>query len=198
MEAALVPKELTEKQSARRRRVIRAAMELAAGGGYEAVQMRDVASKADVALGTLYRYFPSKDHLLVAALGEWAAEMQRRVTQRPPQAASAAERVASVLRRAARALERQPMLTTALVTALTNLSFDDPAAAGFAKAVYDTMSETITRAMADGDKVRDREAVIRVLGHVWLAALVARTRGWEEQGQMADDLDTAARLLIRT
>ena len=30
--------------------------------------MRAVAEQADVALGTLYRYFPSKIHLLVSAL----------------------------------------------------------------------------------------------------------------------------------
>ena len=30
--------------------------------------MRAVAERADVAVGTLYRYFPSKVHLLVSAL----------------------------------------------------------------------------------------------------------------------------------
>ena len=42
---------------------------IASKGGYEAVQMRAVAERADVAVGTLYRYFPSKVHLLVSALG---------------------------------------------------------------------------------------------------------------------------------
>lgn len=44
-------------------------MAIASKGGYEAVQMRAVADRADVAVGTLYRYFPSKVHLLVSALG---------------------------------------------------------------------------------------------------------------------------------
>jgi TetR/AcrR family transcriptional regulator, cholesterol catabolism regulator len=197
VDAVLAPKGLTEKQSARRRAVIRAAMTLAADGGYEAVQMRDVASDADVALGTLYRYFPSKDHLLVAALGEWAREMQTRASQRPPRASSAAERVAEVLRRAARAMERSPSLTAALATALTNLSFDDPASAGYARGVYDTMAATIESAISNGDTIPDKDLVIRILGHVWLAALVATTRGWESAGQMAEDLADAARLLIR-
>src|SRR5439155_23448131 len=48
---------LTPKQSDRRRRVIEAAISLATKGGYDAVQMRDVAAEARVALGTLYRYF---------------------------------------------------------------------------------------------------------------------------------------------
>lgn len=193
----MTSKGLTEKQSARRRAVIRAAMDLAADGGYEAVQMRDVATNADVALGTLYRYFPSKDHLLVAALGEWAREMQTRATQRPPRGETPADRVADVLRRAARAMERSPRLTAALATALTNLSFDDPASAAYARGVYETMAATIERAMDNGDRIPDKDLVIRILGHVWLAALVATTRGWESPGQMADDLAAAARLLIR-
>ena len=61
-------------QNARRKRIIDATIALAGKGGYEAVQMRAVAEKADVALGTLYRYFPSKIHLLVTGL---AREFER-------------------------------------------------------------------------------------------------------------------------
>ena len=79
-------------QAARRRRVISAAMELGSAGGYDAVQMRDVATTADVALGTIYRYFSSKDHLLAEALVEWVRDLGRRVQARPPRGATVAER----------------------------------------------------------------------------------------------------------
>ena len=46
--------------------------------------MRDVAASAEVALGTIYRYFPSKDALLAAAMLEWMEDLERRVTQRAP------------------------------------------------------------------------------------------------------------------
>jgi len=55
-------------QRDRRRRILDATIALASTGGFDAVQMRAVADRADVALGTLYRYFPSKIHLLVSAL----------------------------------------------------------------------------------------------------------------------------------
>ena len=55
-------------QRERRKRILDATLALASKGGYDAVQMRAVAERADVALGTLYRYFPSKIHLLVGAL----------------------------------------------------------------------------------------------------------------------------------
>ena len=47
--------------AARKERLIAAATALAAEGGYDAVQMRDVAARAEVALGTLYRHYASKD-----------------------------------------------------------------------------------------------------------------------------------------
>ena len=51
---------LTRSQAARRDRVLRAALELGREGGYDAVQMREVATEAGVALGTIYRYFSSR------------------------------------------------------------------------------------------------------------------------------------------
>lgn len=186
---------LTQRQSARRERVIVAAMELAREGGYEAVQMRDVAARADVALGTLYRYFPSKDQLLVAALGEWAEDLQQRLNARPARGRSPADRVVDVLRRAVRALEREPRLTQAFVTALTSLSSDEPAGLAYARGVYQTMSDIITGAM-DHEQVPRRDEAIRALGMVWMAALIARVRGWDEPAQMPADLEAAARLLL--
>ena len=61
-------------QRERRKRILDATLALASKGGYDAVQMRTVATQANVALGTLYRYFPSKIHLLVSAL---ARELER-------------------------------------------------------------------------------------------------------------------------
>ena len=82
---------LTENQAARRSRVIKAAMALGGRGGYEAVQMRDVAADADVALGTIYRYFTSKDHLLAASMVDWSADLRRRVAEMPVRADQAVD-----------------------------------------------------------------------------------------------------------
>jgi TetR/AcrR family transcriptional regulator, cholesterol catabolism regulator len=180
-------------QAVRRKRVIDAAMVLAAEGGYEAVQMRDVAERADVALGTLYRYFPSKDQLLVAALGEWATILERRLKQKPPQGATPADRVTEVLRRASRALEREPRVTGAMVTALSS---PDPDAAATKNDVYETMRLIISGAI-DGATVESTDEVVRVLGYVWFAALISWASGMAAPGLMADELEVAARLLVR-
>ena len=186
---------LTERQAERRDRVVKAAIALASSGGYDAVQMRDVASKAGVALGTLYRYFSSKDHLLVSCLGDWTREFQQRVESRPPGGGTAADRVVDVLKRAATALERSPDLMAAFVTALTSISADDPVGLAEVSEVYEQLNEFVSTAMEDDEAIH-REAVIRVVGMVWLAALIARVRGWAEAGRMAEDLEAAVRLLL--
>jgi TetR/AcrR family transcriptional regulator, cholesterol catabolism regulator len=186
---------LTERQAARRERVVKAAISLASSGGYEAVQMRDVAAKARVALGTLYRYFSSKDHLLVSCLAQWTREFQGRIAVKPPTGSNPADRVVDVLTRAARALERSPALMEAFVTGLTSISAEDAAGLEEVTRVYELLNEFITSSMEDGETPQ-REAMIRVIGEVWLATLIARVRGWAQAGQMAEDLEAAVRLLL--
>src|ERR1700728_3206640 len=70
-------------QRDRQKRILDATLSLASKGGYDAVQMRAVAERADVALGTLYRYFPSKIHLLVSALVREFERTQEKLDRTP-------------------------------------------------------------------------------------------------------------------
>ncbi len=54
------------KLAARHDAILAAARELAAEGGIAAVQIGPVATRAGIAAGTIYRYFPSKTELLTA------------------------------------------------------------------------------------------------------------------------------------
>jgi TetR/AcrR family transcriptional regulator, cholesterol catabolism regulator len=179
--------------AARRRRLIDAALSLAREGGYDAVQMRDVAARAEVALGTLYRQFSSKDQLLLAALADQADALRTRLAQRPPRGDAPGDRVADVLRRATRALTREPSTTAAMVTALSS----PEAGAATAKAEVYSVMRTIIGGAIDGDDVPDIDGVLRVLGYVWLATLSAWVGGMTDADGMADDLSTAAHLLLR-
>jgi AcrR family transcriptional regulator len=188
------PTALNRSQTARRQRVIAAAIELASAGGYEAVQMRDVATTAHVALGTIYRYFASKDHLLAATLVEWTRGLQARVLQRPARGSSPADRVVDVLRRATRNLERSPMLTAALITAV---SAPDPAIKDCQREVNDIMVEVLSGAMADDIPDDLKAGVCRVMSHVWFSSLVGWVNGWGGGVDIGDELEVAARLLLR-
>ncbi|HTN99319.1 MAG TPA: TetR family transcriptional regulator [Microthrixaceae bacterium] len=111
---------LTGPQLERRTRILTAAGELATQGGWDAVQMREVAQIADVALGTLYRYFPSKEYLLVSMMIAEIEGLAHRLAVKPPQGEEPVDRVIDVLRRANRALQRRPLATIATIRALVS------------------------------------------------------------------------------
>ncbi len=181
-------------QRDRHRRILDATLALASKGGYEAVQMRTVAERADVALGTLYRYFPSKIHLLVSALAREFERNQERLDRRPLPGETPYERVLYVLRRTTRSMQREPMLTEAMTRAFM---FADPSAANEVNTVARLMEKMFTRAMHEGEPSADDIAIARVIGDVWLSNLVA----WVTRRASADDvsnhLELAARLLLR-
>src|SRR5207344_457638 len=104
-------------QRERRKRILDATLALASKGGYDAVQMRTVAERADVALGTLYRYFPSKIHLLVSALALELEKIQEKLERKPIPGDTPDERMQFVLSRVTRAMQREPHLTEAMTRA---------------------------------------------------------------------------------
>ncbi len=183
---------LTSSQAARRQRVLQAALKLGAEGGYDAVQMRDVAATAAVALGTIYRYFPSKDALLAAAMVEWMEDLERRVSQRAPKGDTTAERVYDVLRRGVATMERQPKLAEAVITALTS---DDREAGGASAATTDVMQRVMLRAFPTDVGPETEAAIAKVLGHVWFSCLISWSNGVGDLVWVAEELETACHLL---
>ncbi|MCU1356004.1 MAG: Transcriptional regulator, TetR family [Acidimicrobiales bacterium] len=191
MDADAAP--LTKSQAARRDRVIRAALELGATGGYDAVQMRDVATSAGVALGTIYRYFTSKDHLLAAAMVEWVHDLERRVGQRPPKGATVADRVSDVLRRASRAMEKEPKLSEAVVTALLS---PDRGAAACQEDVSGAMTRILATALGGDFDPAFQAEITRTLGHVWFSSLIGWVNGWSGFEKVGDEVERATHLVL--
>jgi AcrR family transcriptional regulator len=183
---------LSAKALARRQRIIEAAIELGTEGGYEAVHMRVVAERAEVALATVYRYFESKDHLLSAAVSEWTAQLQAQLARRPAQGDSAVEQLVDVLRRASRALERRPRFAAALIRALHS---PDP---GVAVASLDVGRQirAMTTPILSGLPEADVEGIVAVIGHVWNSAIMGWANGRAPISSIGDELENAARLLL--
>ena len=183
---------LTRSQQARLQRVIDAAMELGLEGGYDAVQMRDVASRAHVAMGTVYRYFTSKDHLLAAALVHWVEQLDARLAQAPARGDSPADRVTDVLDRGLRAMGRQPRLVEAVFSSLIS---SDPSTIECQNQISALMDGIILRAMdvPQPDEFADRS---RVLGHVWYSTIVSWVSGRMDLPKVHSEMAVAVRLLL--
>lgn len=175
-------------QRERRKRILDATLALASKGGYDAVQMRAVAERADVAVGTLYRYFPSKVHLLVSAL---AREFEQFDSKRKPLAGQTPrERMHLLLTQVTRAMQRDPLLTEAMTRAFM---FADASAAAEVDRVGRVMDRFFARAMNDDDEATDRDlAIARVISDVWLSNLVA----WLTRRASATDVTERLELTV--
>jgi len=183
-------------QRDRRKRILDATIALATQGGFDAVQMRAVAERADVALGTLYRYFPSKIHLLVSALGREFDRAEGQLRDKPAEGDTAAERVIVLLKRLTRGLQGDPHLTEALTRAFM---FADGSVQQEIHAVGMSLTTMLTRVMhPDRADVTDEDvAIARVIGDVWLSALVAWVTGRTSAADTAQQIEVAVRLLLR-
>ena len=187
---------LARSQAARRRRVLDAALRLAADGGFDAVQMRDVAAAADVALGTVYRYFASKERLLLEAMAEQQADLRAYLDRHPPQDDTPALRVAAVLRRANRSLRQYPDLTAAMVRAFGSAQ---PENADIVQRVTEIMTAIITTAIhgVDQHDADEREVrITRILMQVWLSSLNGWVCGVDGPDRVDEDLEASAEILL--
>ena len=177
------------------------ALELADAGGWDAVQMREVASGADVAIGTLYRYFPSKEHLLVSVMLQQIRELSERMTQRPVRGPDGAQRVGAVLGRANKALQGAPEVTKAMIKALVSGNTDVAPVVGM---VRDEMSRLLSTAYrgVDGSEapVADESPAdrlrIELLSDIWLATLVSWICGTEDARAVQPRLAEAVSVLL--
>jgi AcrR family transcriptional regulator len=145
-----------------------------------------------VSLGTLYRYFASKDHLLAEALLAWGSALGLRLRQSPPRGATPGERVAAVFRRMARGVAEQPALGAALTRALLSC---DPSALANRSGLSAMMREWIELALGDA-AVRDREQVIAVLEHVCFSCMISLVQRQRSPREVGEELERTARLLL--
>jgi AcrR family transcriptional regulator len=179
-------------QRDRRKRMLDATIALATKGGYEAVQMRAVAENADVALGTLYRYFPSKNHLLVTGLAREFEQSQQRLDRTEIPGETPSERVLFVLGRVTRKLQRYPQLTEAMTRAFM---FADASVAAEVDTVGRLMEQMFGRAMHTEPSTEDL-AIARVIGDVWLSNLVAWVTRRASVSDVAARLELTVHLLL--
>jgi TetR/AcrR family transcriptional regulator, cholesterol catabolism regulator len=161
------PDRLPHAQRARRDRIVRAAIDLLDAAEYEAVQMREVAARAGVALGTLYRYFSSKEHLYAAALVSWSSEYGQPRRTSPLDVAGDEARLRALLRRAVRAFERSPQMLR--VQSVIERSADPNAAATY-DAFAAANTAVLTAALRDLDPATARAVINTVQGvlSTWL------------------------------
>lgn len=183
---------LTPAQQARRDRIVDAGLTLLGERDFDKIQVKDVAVEAGVALGTVYHYFSSKDHLFAEVLVRWAATLRTNISRNPLRGDTDAQRLAHVINRSVRAFQRQPSLARLVATLETSA---DP----FATEILDRLAHTTNDIYVEAIRDVDRETALRVVTVVD-AVLAARLRSWVAGrisiATVSDDLSDAIGLLL--
>jgi AcrR family transcriptional regulator len=183
---------LTEAQQARRDRIVDAGLALLQERDYDKIQVKDVAEEANVALGTLYRYFSSKEHLFAEVLVRWAGTLRTHISRNPLRGTTDAQRLTQVINRSVRAFQQQPSLARLVATLETS---SDP----YATEILDRLGRTTGDIYIEAIHDRDRETARRIVVVVD-AVLAARLRSWVAGrisiATMNDDLADTIQLLL--
>lgn len=184
----------TPSQRARFSRIIDAAMESASEGGYDAVQMRSVAERAGVAIGTVYRYFPSKNHMLIVALLWMFEGLRDRFQDFTVPGEAPSDRILFVLRKNTEILETDHQLYEALVRAYM---FADASATPELNALGNVVTEMFAKAIGVEEVSQPQMDAVKVIDDVWMSSLVSWVAGRMTADQVMAHLEFTVRLVFR-
>jgi AcrR family transcriptional regulator len=180
---------MSATQMARRQRVLDAVVDLVLEGADEDVQMKEIADRSGVALGTIYRYFSSKDHVLAAALVEWTRGLEAKLAVRNA-SGSPADQLVAIFRSALRSYQRHPSFASVLIFVANST---DPNAS----ACYRDMGPVVFSTFDPPDiDVDTREQVVVLIGALWYHELVEWTKQRRTLGEVQTSLERAARFLL--
>ncbi|MFI6443861.1 TetR/AcrR family transcriptional regulator [Kitasatospora sp. NPDC050543] len=187
---AMSPRQLERRQS-----LIAAALALVNEIGVERLQMKQVCERSGVALGTAYRYFSSKDHLLAAAIAEWHRLLLADVVAelRGPRAGlGATDRVVRFVRHGMRAYQRQPQLARLRVAVAAST---DPFASETLQGMARADSAALQAVMAEVPPAAS-DLVRHIVGHAWQGELTAWVTGRTTLGDARRRLEDVVRLVL--
>jgi AcrR family transcriptional regulator len=194
----------TERTEARRAeirsRITTAARELIAEGGYVAAQVAAVAERAGVAVGTVYRHFPSKSDLFAEVFREASQhEVDAMRAAIEASAGPAPERIATGIETFARRALRGRRLAWALLAEPV-----DPAVEAerlhFRHSYRDLMAEVIAEGIQAGElPAQDVEAtsaaLIGAIGESMLGPLSPTANGGDPEALIASLINFCTRAI---
>ena len=188
---------MTSRQLVRRAQLIEAVIDLVREVGPGVIQMRDVAERSGIALGTVYRYFSSKEHLLAVALCDWQERLTRRMLM--PRAGDEAEisedlteRVLSYTRKEIRGFARNPRIAELMVQVTVS---SDPYARD-AIARMGVSNGQVMDKLLEGVAPERAEPIKIALGAVLMNGLMYWVTGRLTVADMTHQVESVTRLVL--
>jgi AcrR family transcriptional regulator len=190
---------------ARRDKILDVAVALAEEGGFDNVRQRDVAARAGVALGTLYKSFRSKEEILSASLERETEMLERRMEAKPATGAAPVERIENFFGIVTRGFCRRPKYARAVIRAMAS---GEPEVASKVMARQERVSALIIAAMRGVGRLSYADAkaappskketqMAFALEQYWFASLVGWSAGLISLNQVVEQMRQIAAVLDR-
>lgn len=187
----------------RAQRIVDTAVALAERDGYQAVRLRDVAATAQVALGTVYKRFASKEEILIAALEQECEKLVAKLGRKPIPGDSGPERLHRVFGAVTRGLLRRPNLARALIRSVAS---GDPNITERVASFHAVITALVVAAIRgesaaeeadlDGNSDQRDLRIASILQNVWFASMVGWSSGLHDAPRVIEDVDAATALLL--
>jgi AcrR family transcriptional regulator len=166
-------------------------LDLAGAHGFDGWRISDVTAKTGISSRTLYKYYPSKEYLLLDAMiysaGRLLEQSDGRGTGRTPRS-----RVLRTLNPLGEMLVASPTRGRAMVRALT---CGQEAVAPMLQSFNERMHMVVARALAGGEPGDPQWAAAEVIQQVWFASVVSWASGITGADYIDESLVRALRLL---
>lgn len=183
----------SEGQKARYQRIIKVASEIGSRLDFEHVQMQDVAVESEVAIATLYRYFPSKVHLFVAVMRSQVDQVDRtKVKPLPDQ--SPAEAVGDMLIALTARLATQRRLSLSGIQSMVFAESLDNPDREHVKVAFSELILRLSRWYPKPTEDQVRRAWL--LTQTWLGVLMMVLNGGRSVAEVEVDIRRACELLL--
>ena len=192
----------SKAKGSRRDTIMDVGIELAEAGGYDNVRQREVAERAGIALGTLYKSFRSKEDILVAALEREAHVIETKLAKQPPTGRKPGPRVSALFKTLTSTLMARPNVARAVLRAMAT---GEPEVAGNIASYYGRMSGLVVAALRgkgvldDADEAPNETemTLASLLLQIWFASLVGWSARLTDEEGVARQMEEAAHLLLR-
>lgn len=194
----IVQRILSPAQAAARTALIDAAIELATEGGYNAVDMREVAKRAGMSVAKAYQQVGTKDQLLLSALMELGERSRETLHNKLAEGDTPADRVAQTFSRIMKHVAQRPLLYRAVYRAYVASS---PAlgelvgSAGFGPERTSWIGEAMRAGDLHGHSEEDLNTAARILSCLFQGAMVTAAAG-RDVDDVTDLLTEAAHRLL--
>lgn len=179
-------------------RIVDAAMELAERDGYDAVRLRDLAASADVALGTVYRRFASKEDILAAVLDRESSRLEAAIEGGTLPGDTPRARLLHFFSLATAALVARPKLARAT---LRTVASGEPELSQKVLRFHGRITRIILLALhgpeSTGAPASPAEhTVAHFLQQIWFGALIGWSGGLHSAEEIDRQMENACRLLL--